>query len=139
MNWEYFDKFEEVSKKYMPFDGEGETQASQIVTAINKLIYKWYNDGDVYDNTYRMKGWWNDLSSYANWLANNVDGAKRILLYIKDARTDDDYEDILRILADEFLTFDFLKDYENKDKCGSIYYCDGVFEFVEYEDEDDEW
>ena len=45
----YFDKFEALVDKYMPMRGEGETAASQIVTAVNKLIYKWYNDGDVFE------------------------------------------------------------------------------------------
>lgn len=66
VNWNYFDKFEAITVKYMPDYGEGETIASQAVTAVNKLIYKWYNDGDVFDNTKYLEGWWNDLSSYAN-------------------------------------------------------------------------
>ena len=45
-----FDKFEPIIDKYMPDIGEGDSLASQMVTAVNKLIYKWYNDGDVYDN-----------------------------------------------------------------------------------------
>ena len=66
VNWGSFNKFEDIIHKYMPAMGEGETLASQAVTAINKLIYKWYNDGDVYDNRYSLQGWANDLSSYAN-------------------------------------------------------------------------
>ena len=72
VEWDYFDKFQKIIDKYMSSNGEGETKASQVVTAINKLIYKWYNDGDVFDNTHHLKGWWNDLSSYANWLYKNV-------------------------------------------------------------------
>ena len=47
VDWGYFNKFEDTIDKYMPSSGEGETMASQIATAINKLVYKWYNDGDV--------------------------------------------------------------------------------------------
>ena len=72
VDWDYFDKFEPIINKYMPDRGEGETMASQIVTAVNKLVYKWYNDGDVYDNTYILEGWANDLSDYANWLYKYV-------------------------------------------------------------------
>ena len=61
--WSYFNKFKELNNKYLPDMGEGETKATQVVTAVTKLVYKWYNDGDVYDNTYMMKGWCNDLSS----------------------------------------------------------------------------
>ena len=67
-NWDYFDRFEGIEDKYLPVQGEGETKASQIVTAVAKLVYKWYNDGDVFDNTHHLEGWANDLSDYANWL-----------------------------------------------------------------------
>ena len=72
VDWSYFDKFDGIIDKYLPTKGEGETKATQIVTAINKLIYKWYNDGDVFDNTYHLEGWANDLSDYANWLYENT-------------------------------------------------------------------
>lgn len=72
VDWEYFNKFKEINNKYLPDRDEGKTKASQVVTAVNKLIYKWYNDGDVFDNHYFLAGWWNDLSSYANWLYENT-------------------------------------------------------------------
>ena len=49
VDWNYYDKYEDISDQYMPNMGEGETLASQLVTAVNKLIYKWYNDGDVFE------------------------------------------------------------------------------------------
>lgn len=52
VDWDYYNKFEEITDKYMSNQGEGDTLASQIVTAINKLVYKWYNDGDVFDNVH---------------------------------------------------------------------------------------
>ena len=67
-SWSAFDEFDGICDQYLPSRGEGDTMASQIVTAINKLIYKWFNDGDVYDNSYFIQGWCNDISSYANWL-----------------------------------------------------------------------
>lgn len=135
VNWEYFDKFEEVTDKYMLPSGEGDTVASQIVTAINKLVYKWYNDGDVYDNTHWLTGWCNNLSSYANWLYKNV-GAT-MLGDIVFCRTHSHYELILKELADTFLNEDVLADYETE-KVGTIYECDGMFQFLEdWEREDD--
>ena len=70
VDWSYYDKpeFKAINSEYLPARGEGETKATQIVTAVNKLVYKWYNDGDVFDNTGALSGWANDLSSYANWL-----------------------------------------------------------------------
>lgn len=139
MDWDYFDKFKDVVEKYMPPMGEGETIASQIVTAVNKLIYKWYNDGDVFDNTYHLEGWGNDLSSYANWLYENVLETKNILSDIVKIYSYDEYEKLLANLADLTLNEDFLGKYK-REKIGTIYKCNGVFEFVENDNnDDDDW
>lgn len=130
VNWDYFDRFEEVDKKYLPSYGEGETLASQAVTAVNKLVYKWYNDGDVFDNTKYLEGWVNDLSSYANWLYKHTDRAK-MLENIFVISTNSEYEDLLKELADAVLDPDWLKTME-KPAEGSIYNCDGPFKFEEY-------
>ena len=136
VDWDYFDKFEPIINKYMPDRGEGETMASQIVTAVNKLIYKWYNDGDVYDNTYILEGWANDLSDYANWLYKYVPKTQYTLELITKAYNDSSYEEILQLLADLTLDENFLAEYSNKPLEGSIYNCDGPFEFREnYEDD----
>ena len=70
VDWSYYDKFNTLIDKYLPRQGEGENMATQIVTVVNKLVYKWYNDGDVYDNTHMLDGWCNDLSSYATYINN---------------------------------------------------------------------
>ena len=137
MDWSYFNKFDAVSDKYLPAIGQGDTKATQIVTAVSKLVYKWYNDGDVYDNTGYMSGWCNDLSSYANWLRKHA-GAGEILDRIYDCRTDEQYEDLLADLADMLLDEEILGFAETKAKEGSVYDCDGPYVFRE-EDEDDEW
>ena len=135
VDWNYYNKFEEINKKYLPDMGEGETKASQMVTEINKLVYKWYNDGDVYDNTCYLQGWCNDLSSYANWLAGHIDGAVDILDRVFDA-DEDDYERILKDLADTYLNEEQILNYTT-DKEGSIYNEIGRYKFVEYEEEED--
>ena len=140
-NWDDFDKFDEEIYKYMPDRGEGETKASQICTAVNKLVYKWYNDGDVYDNQYEMEGWLNDLSSYANWLAENTtEEAYRILLRIKSIWNYRQYTDILFDLCEVLIRKDYLEEQDKNSKVGSIYDCVGEFKFVEdYDDEDDDY
>ena len=138
-DWNYFDKFESIIDKYMEMSGEGDTKASQVVTAVNKLIYKWYNDGDVYDNTCYLTGWANDLSSYANWLAKYTDeNVNGILSEVFFAKNDDDYEEILKNLADYLLKEELLEEYSKEEKIGSIYECDGNFRFEEYSEEYDE-
>ncbi len=131
VEWSYYDneEFNEVERKYLPVRGEGDNMATQIVTAVTKLIYKWYNDGDVYDNSYCLEGWCNDLSSYANWLYKNVPETENILLKISSCLEDGDYEDLLKELCDTTNTMEFLADYEKKTKVGSIYECSGIFKF----------
>lgn len=138
VEWSYFDRFGSIEDKYLETRGEGNTKASQAVTAVTKLIYKWYNDGDVYDNTYNLQGWCNDLSTYANWLAKYIPGCEEILENISVAYSEADYENILKDLADLVLDFDFLKQYE-VEKVDSIYECKGEFKFEYINDEDDDW
>ena len=81
MAWDDFDIFSDIIEEcdcWTP-QGEGEDKGTQIAIATSKLVYKWFNDGDVFDNTYYLEGWANDLSSYANWLYyNTTDNAARI-------------------------------------------------------------
>lgn len=145
VNWSYYndDRFNRIDDKYLPPRGEGETKATQIVTAVDKLIYKWYNDGDVYDNQYFLTGWANNLSSYANWLrANTTQEVARVLDGIKSCYDGDDYEDLLKRIANILLDEEYLEQESKKPKVGSIYSCDGLFEFKErYEEweDDDGW
>lgn len=133
-----FDKYNKVIDQHMPRTGEGDTKASQVCTAVNKLIYKWFNDGDVYDNNYYLQGWANDISSYANWLAKYVTGAKDILEKIYDARNDDAYEAILLALAEHCLSEGYLDEVKQEKTIGTIYDCDGPFSFSNLEEEEEE-
>lgn len=136
VDWRYFNKFTKVNEKYLPDYGEGETKATQIVTAVSRLVYKWYNDGDVFDNTYLLEGWCNDLSSYANWLDKNTE-AGEILHRISECLDENNYEDLLKDLADMLLDENYLAEQNEIEKIGSIYECEGDFHFEEDEEEDD--
>ena len=140
MDWSYFDKFDDVCDKYLPVSGEGETIATQIITAVCKLVYKWYNDGDVFDNTHFLKGWANDLSSYANWLRKYTESARYILDNIDSIKTNEEYEQMLADLADILLKDEYLESMLKEEKIGSVYNCDGPYEFVQdsYDEEYDE-
>lgn len=135
VKWGYFKKFESVNKQYVPESGEGHSLATQAATAINKLIYKWYNDGDVFDNTHYLSGWANDLSSYANWLDKYIDGAGNILGKIAIAKTGAEYSQLLKELADKYLTDSRLGELSNEPAEGSVYDCSGPFRF----DGGDDW
>lgn len=137
-NWDYYDKYEELNGKYLPERGEGSTKATQIVTAVNKLIYKWYNDGDVFDNTHHLEGWANDLSDYANWLYYHTTKEVQVILNkVYNCHNDSDYEDLLQELADKLFDEEYLEEQNKLAKEFSIYDYDGKFEFVE-SDEDEE-
>lgn len=138
VDWSYFDRSDELTKKYLPAEGQGDTMATQIVTAVCKLVYKYYNDGDVYDNTGYLAGWANDLSDYANWLVNNA-GAGFILERIFDVMTEDEYTEILKDLANYLICENKLAEYNKKPAVGSIYDSIGDFHFYEFgEDEEEE-
>lgn len=145
VDWNYFDRFREVDDKYLPISGEGDNMATQITTALATLVYKWYNDGDVYDNRYYLSGWANDLSDYANWLYEYVNGADEILIRIKEARNHAEYEWILKDLCDKYQQMELLDEYAKEEKVGSIYDCEGPFEFDDGweeeldDDEEDDW
>lgn len=143
VSWGFYDDYERFDDMYLPRYGEGDNLANQIVTATTKLVYKWYNDGDVFDNTYALEGWANDLSSYANWLykyaAKYNPNVKNILTGISECYTESDYEDLLRDLVVELETDEFLKEMSEKPKEGSIYTCDGPFKFVDIEEDEDDW
>lgn len=133
--WDYFDKFDEIIHKYMPRIGEGDNMASQIVTAVNKLVYKWFNDGDVFDNTFYLEGWANDLSCYANWLRKYTNAG--FILDRIEACGDEEYEELLKDLANELLDDEWLYAMSHHPKKGTIYDCDGPFKF-KYPDDDEE-
>lgn len=138
VNYNSFNKFLPVIDRYLPDSGEGKTLATQLVTAMNRLIYRFYNDGDVFDN--RILDSYNDLSNEANWIYRHFDASGPILRSIEDVFNKGDYEELLYRLASALLD---AEDVENLDKVpasGSIYDCDGPFYFEEYdEDEDDDW
>ena len=136
----YFKKFKNVNDLYLTVWGEGNTKATQIVTAVCKLIYKWYNDGDVFDNKHYVDGWRNDISSYANWLDQNTDKGSEILHRISNCECGSDYEDLLKEIADTLLDEEYLLQQNEIKKAGSIYECDGFFKFEEnWDDEEDEY
>lgn len=136
-DWGYYDKFDGINEKYLPERGQGETKATQIVTAVNKLVYKWYNDGDVFDNTHHLEGWANDLSDYANWLYYYTSKeVQTILNKIKDCTTDGEYEDLLQELADKLFNEEYLAEQNKLEKMFTIYDCDGKFKYEEEAEEE---
>lgn len=143
VDWNYFDKFDALEDKYLPAHGDGDNMATQAVTAASKLIYKWYNDGDVYDNNYGMDGWCNNISGSANWLYEYIPEIRKALNKICDISYGDEgaYEHILKEVADIIFRDDFLAGLAKRPHVGDAYDEEGPFSFNEYDeyDEDEEW
>ena len=125
--YSYLDAHKPVIDKYLPFMGEGDTKASQIVTAVHKLFYKWYNDLDVYDTTC-LPGGYNDLSSYANWLdRHTTQEASEILSGVLSCRSIGEYEHLLTRLADVLLDESYIESQAAAAKVGTIFECNGQY------------
>ena len=62
---------------------------------------------------------------------------EQILNKIKDCVTEDDYENLLKELADTLLDEEYLAEENKEEKTDTIYEYDGKFKFEEYKDEDD--
>lgn len=144
VDWSAYNKFDDIDERYLPRMGEGETMATQLVTAVSKLVYKWYNDGDVYDNTGKLHAWGNDLSSYANWLYEYVgwfDDDQRHVKKIMEKVffvDEDGYEELLYALTEATHDEHFLQVLNEIPKKGSVYKCKGIFEINwDAEEEDD--
>ena len=45
-------KFNEFFDKYVPINGSANTLGGEIVRAINRIVYRYYNDGDTVDRYY---------------------------------------------------------------------------------------
>ena len=133
-SWSDFNQFKTIDE-YLPSEGEGDTKATQLSTAVSKLVYKWFNDGDVPDNVHSsLIGWANDISSYANWIDEYYDNSfydKYIKCYCKS-----DYTDLLFNLVKQVDSE--IDSYADEEKVGSVYDCDGSFKFEEYEDDEED-
>lgn len=136
VDWSYYDKPEikEVENKYLLDRGEGDTKATQTITAISKLVYRWYNDGDRYDG-YSQGG--EDVTDYANWLSKYIPGAKEILQNTKSDISS--YEETLKALTDKYLTMEYLDKLNEQLKQGSVYECDGPFVYQGWDDTEEDW
>lgn len=126
----FYKKYGAFVDKYVPDRGDGDTLASQTVTAVYRLIYGLDNNGDVYDNTRFLKGWMNNISWAANWLWSHTD-TKGILERVWDAKNTDEYRAILSALASKLLNEETLSRLETLPKDGTIYEGTGPFRFVD--------
>ena len=128
IEWGDFDQFEN-SDKYLPARGEGDNMATQAATALSKLVYKWFNDGDVYDTSYALEGWANDISGSANWLYKYIPETQPILDRIETIETKEEYTELLFDLCK--VVDPKIPGLESFDLKGDAYDEDGKFKYCE--------
>ena len=111
-----------LTNKYLPSRGQGDTKASQLVAATNKIIYGWYNNGDT------ISGDGNDLTSYANWIDRHIKEPE-IRKILKDDFIDynDTYylSEIILPLIKFVFREDFLEGLTSQEIEDDIYECQG--------------
>ena len=111
-----------LTDKYLPAMNQGKNKASQLVTAANKIIYSWYNNGDT------ISGDGNDLISYANWIDRHIKEPE-IRKILKDDFIDynDTYylSEIILPLIKFVFREDFLEGLASQEVEGDIYECQG--------------
>ena len=72
LNIEDDKKFNELFDKYVPGSGNCATLGGEILRAITRIIYRYYNDGDTVDRYYGSD--YNCLKGANTFLLNNVKG-----------------------------------------------------------------
>lgn len=139
VDWDFFDKFQPIVDDYLPDEGEGNTIATQLAAAISKLVYRYYNDGDVYDNTASLESM-TDLSDFANWIYVHFPSSRNILKKIWKVKTKSEYENILKELCEELIDEDILYEADHKPRRDSIYDCNtGPFIWLDPYFEEEDW
>lgn len=120
VRWSDYDQFEDILNRYLPEDGQGETRAEQTVTAINKLVYAFYNNDAVIADA--LPEYDPDLKSYATWLRKHT-SSRAVLLLVKleDAEDLDSYAEYLYELTDYLLDEPKLRTLSKYNTVGDIY------------------
>lgn len=123
-----FDLFNEILNTYMPKTGEGDTLASQIATAVAKIGYRWFNDGDTVSSNWMVQSETDagGLAQYANWLYVNVPEAKPLFRswisrFDHESVSDSEYVDFLYNMCEVLLEPDLLEGYSAEPVKDSIY------------------
>ena len=148
-SWDDVDEYAKVLDQYLPASGEGDTMATQVATAVSRIGYHWFNDGDTI--------WTDECQSCADWLYKNVRGFDTVIRALNkqpfageqsleddDERYSDIYGDKLKKLLDVSVNLDL--EWLNEEPAeGSFFDCEGpvLAKMKEYQDQygpqDDFW
>lgn len=123
-----FDHFNEILRQYMPQSGEGDTMASQLATAVAKIGYRWFNDGDTINANWMVQSETiaGGVAQYGNWIYGNIPESRDMFhdwleRFDNESISDSDYEDFLYNMCEVLLNTDLLDGYSAERKKDSIY------------------
>ena len=51
-DWPKSPKFEKLTEQYMPKQGEADNELGEVLRSINQVVYRYYNDGDMWNKGY---------------------------------------------------------------------------------------
>ena len=123
-------EFEAWYDKYVPACGECNTLAGEIIRAINRLVYRWYNDGDTVDryggNVY------NHNRACDTFLCENVKG------YVTLSGVGEfDFEDaVCKRLK---FVYDYLKEHSELYETPNTEDCTDNAHYEPWEEDEDDW
>ena len=100
---EYGEKLADLFDELVPASGPAETVAGELVRAVNRIIYRYFNDGDIIDVGYGKE----TCNAPARYISEIADGsALDYALYSAKALHDDWlYEKALYRLAEETVKY----------------------------------
>lgn len=91
------DKFDELTEKYMPSSDNADTLAGELLRAANRIIYRYYNDGDMCDYGYGKE----TVNPAVRFLiAEGTPAIKLIAKRFFDFADNKQYKELLQKLAD---------------------------------------
>ena len=125
------DRNEPLFDKLVPGQGTAETLEGEMLRAVNRLVYRYYNDGDKYNEGYGTE----TAGPAHSFLVNAVHPlrAKMDSIMGEEKLSDNEYESMLKMVLGLILDYIESKEGEyTKNTQGDIFDYES-----EYEDEDD--
>ena len=130
-------ELEDRNEKYfdlVPGQGKADTVEGEMLRAINKIVYRWGNDGDEYH-----RGYGTETAGPAHSFLINSDNPKRAALEVI-FRRGTNYEQTIKDALDLILDYIESRNGEyTKNTLGDMLDWEAEFENEEYEDEEDDY
>jgi hypothetical protein len=127
------DRNEPLYDKLVPGNGDAETVEGEMLRAINRLIYRYYNDGDKY-----YEGYGTETAGPAHSFLVNANHPQKAIMnrLFKEFISDDEYERMLKDILDVILDHIESRQGEyTKNTLGGMFKYEPEFEDMEEEED----